>query len=646
MNLTHIARKYYYPVIRISFALAIAFTITRFPLEYIEALTFDARMRLRPAPDLSGNIALVSIDLPTIDKLKRAPNANDHAKFLQFLNEQKPRAVMYLLQPTDVVGGYEDLKSFAQTAEKLPNFYVGVNDVPLKGATEYVTPPPFAKISTVPAPWTSDENLFSLDLVTRRLFLSYQGQSFLHVKLAGLYNPDVLDENKINGRFELLDSKQTFINFRPAGTYPTLSFHRALEGQIDGVDLRDKLVIVGRDLRTTKKDYIRTPYSREINGMTVLEMHGNLFDTLIRNDGINRVPDWFNLVLTSLISIIVLYVVLAMKPTRGLGILAVTLSTFCLFSFVSLWWFGLWIKMAHPLLATFICYYFFIPYRLIVENRRSWEYYQKNRLLTQVEELKTNFLSMMSHDLKTPIARIQGMTDIVLRDPTPLSERQREALSTLGKSSHELLEFVSSILNLGRIESKELRLHLESKDPNQLVQEVVKKSEYLAKSKNIEVSTELEPMFSVPMDVDLMRQVIANLVENAIKYSPENTKILVTTEDKDGRVVIQVADQGQGIPDDEIGHVFSKFYRSKNAKSSEIKGSGLGLYLAKYFVELHKGRISVDSSLHQGTTFTVELPSDLKNGISELPLERSIQAVSRMEKKSAEMKSPEVHAEL
>ena len=612
MGFASIARKLYYPVVRVGFALAIAFTITRFPLDYIESLTYDARMRLRPTPETSDKIALVSVDLPTIDKLQRAPDAKDHTMFLKFLADQKPKAVMYLIQPTELVGAYDELKTFADVAGTVPNFYIGLNDVPLKGATDYKTPPPFDKLTKGPAPSTSDQNLFALDLVTRRMFTSYQGQEFLHIQLARLFNHDINDEENVRGLFNLLGSKQTYVNFHPAGTYPTISFHKAMVGDFSGVNLKDKLVIIGRDLGTTKEDYIRTPFSRDINAMTALEMHANMLDTLILNDGLVRMPDWVNLILTSLISILAVYVVLALKPTRGLVILGITLVSFCLLSYLAFWWAGLWFTMAHPLLATFICYYFFIPYRLIIENRRSWEYYQKNRLLTQVEELKTNFLSMMSHDLKTPIARIQGMTDIVIHDPNPLSDRQREALSTLGKSSNELLDFVSSILNLGRIESKELRLHLESKDPNQLVQDVVHKSEYLAKSKGIEISTELEPMFSVKMDVDLMRQVIANLIENAIKYSPENTKILVTTEDKDGRVVIQVADQGQGIPDDEIGHVFSKFYRSKNAKSSKIKGSGLGLYLAKYFVELHKGSISVDSSLGQGSTFTVELPSDLK----------------------------------
>jgi signal transduction histidine kinase len=246
-----------------------------------------------------------------------------------------------------------------------------------------------------------------------------------------------------------------------------------------------------------------------------------------------------------------------------------------------------------------------------MENRRSWEYYQKNRLLTQVEELKTNFLSMMSHDLKTPIARIQGMTDIVLKDPQPLSNRQKEALLTLNKSSEELLEFVSSILNLGRIESKEIELHIHSRDVNSLLEEVVSKYEYMAKEKNISIITDFEPLFSVKMDVDLMRQVFSNLVENAIKYSPDGSRVMISTEEKTdpagNRVVVQVADQGGGIPDDELPNIFLKFYRSKHAKTSKIKGSGLGLYLAKYFVELHKGSISAESSPGQGSTFTVEL---------------------------------------
>src|SRR6185437_12826309 len=110
---------------------------------------------------------------------------------------------------------------------------------------------------------------------------------------------------------------------------------------------------------------------------------------------------------------------LTLRPGRGLFILALTLGAYTGITWAAFAFFGYWVDYSHPLFAIFICYYFFIPYRLIIENRRSWEYYQRNSLLTQVEELKSNFLRMMSHDLKTPLARIQGMTEVALRDNNP-----------------------------------------------------------------------------------------------------------------------------------------------------------------------------------------------------------------------------------
>ena len=149
---------------------------------------------------------------------------------------------------------------------------------------------------------------------------------------------------------------------------------------------------------------------------------------------------------------------------------------------------------------------------------------------------------------------------------------------------------------------------MQAKDINQILKEVVKKHEFLAKLKHIQLITEFEPLFSLHVDPELIKQVFSNLVENAIKYSPENSKVLVSSEEANGKVIVQVADQGIGIPQDEQANVFMKFFRSKNAKTSPIKGSGLGLYLAKYFVELHHGVITVESSAGMGSTFTVELP--------------------------------------
>ena len=603
--------KHLQTLVRVSFALSIAFILNQFSFDFIESYLYDMRMRLKPVSPMSGHVQTIAIDPKTIDNMNRTPNAADHLKLLTELKEAGVKVVVYLISPGEVVGSYDELVALAHKAEEFPYFMIAISDVwPKSQEANFIPRPPFEKLRAVSAPYTSDLKLAAKDDVTRRMFTSFQGDMLMHPTVAGIYNSDVRDEKNIRGLFKFFASNQVFIDFRPSGTYPRTSFYSAMNGGIDRKRFRGNVVVVGRDIQATVDDYVRTPFSRDVIAMSFLEMHANMLDTMILNSAYVQTPSWISLLITSLISMLTVYVVLLVKPTRGLAILGTAFVSFSIVCFLLFWLGGWWIDMSHPFLSIFVCYYFFIPYRLIIENRKSWEYLQKNRLLTQVEELKTNFLSMMSHDLKTPLARISGMTDVVMGEASTLSDRQRDSVLNIRKSCDELVEFISSILNLGRVESKELKLHLTSKDPNQLLDEVIVKCEYAAKQKNITIQTEFETLFSLKMDVDLIRQVFSNLIENAIKYSPENSRVLVSSEERDGHVVVQIADQGYGIPTDEIGHVFMKFYRSKSAKSSVIKGSGLGLYLAKYFVELHRGRINLDSSLGQGSTFTVELPQN------------------------------------
>ena len=603
--------KHLQTLLRVSFALSIAFILNQFSFDFIESYLYDMRMRLKPVSPMSGHVQTIAIDPKTIDNMNRTPNAADHLKLLTQLKNAGVKVVIYLISPGEVVGSYDELVALAHKAEEFPHFLIAISDVwPRSQDANFIPRPPFEKLKAISAPYTSDLKLAAKDDVTRRMFTSFQNELLMHPSVAALYHPEIREEKNIRGLFKFFASNQVFIDFRPSGTYPRTSFYSAMNGGFSLKQFKGNIVVVGRDIQATVDDYVRTPFSRDVIAMSFLEMHANMLDTMILNSAYVQTPTWLSLLITSLISMLTVYVVLLVKPTKGLLILGAAFVSFSLLCYLLFWWAGLWIDMSHPFLSIFVCYYFFIPYRLIIENRKSWEYLQKNRLLTQVEELKTNFLSMMSHDLKTPLARISGMTEVVLGDATVLSVRQKDAVLNIRKSCDELVEFISSILNLGRVESKELKLHMSSKDPNQLLDEVISKCEYAANQKNISIQTEYETLFSLKMDVDLIRQVFSNLLENAIKYSPENSRVLVSTEERDGYIVVQFADQGNGIPADEISHVFMKFYRSKSAKSSSVKGSGLGLYLAKYFVELHKGRISLDSSYGQGSTFTVELPQN------------------------------------
>lgn len=598
-----------FAILRVALALAISVFIFQIKLDYVESYFYDLRVRLRPAPPATGNVAIVLIDPRTVQDLKGAPEFAHHAHFLDRLRQSGPMAVVYDLKPDELKGPTVDRDAFVKAAGDLPQLKILTDSLEMKGEEGKLRlPPPFDRLVVVSGPKSSDSANFAKDGVTRRFLVEYQGSRTLHVDLASRLNPAVARKENIRGLFSVLGTDQAFINFRPPRSYPIFSFADVLSGLVPAETFRDKIVLLGTDTQVSERDYALTPYSRDVVGMTSAEVHANIIDTLVRNDSPVRSATWLNFLLIAAISILTMNVVFSMKPIRGLLVLGATLLVFASLAGFSFWPFGYWIDMAHPLLAVFLTYYFFIPYRLIIENRRSWEIYQKHRLLTQVEELKTNFISMMSHDLKTPIARIQGMADIIQRDPAPLSNPQREALDTIRQSSDDLLRFINSILQYGKIEAQQIALQLQPKDVNQLVKEVVRKHEFLAKLKKIQILTELETLFPVDVDPELMKQVLSNLVENAIKYSPEETKVLVSTEEKDGALVVQIADQGPGIPGDELPNIFMKFFRSNNAKSSPIKGSGLGLYLAKYFTELHGGRVSVESSYGQGSTFTVELP--------------------------------------
>ena len=594
--------------LRVLFASVVAVFLSQVNLDYLESYLYDLRVRLSGTGAVSGNIEIVLFDQKSVQGLKSDLNATILTELLKRIAAENPRYIVLNIALEELPGTAPAKKELATLAAQMPNVLVTTDELVLKGdESGFSLPAPYEKVKVVSAPKTSDSKIYAKDGVTRRMLISYQGKPLLHAQLAASYNPAVADLQNVRGQFDFAGSTQAYVYFHPARTYPQNSALDVLTEK-DAHTLQDKIVIVGNDTGLRSQEYIQTPYSREITAMTTAEMHANMFDTMILNKAPQLPPRWLNVLITWLISVFTVHVVLLMSPAKGLLVLIGSIGGFSLLAYLSFLAGQVWIGMAAPLLAIFLCYYFFIPYRLIIENRRSWEYYQKNKLLSQVEELKTNFISMMSHDLKTPIARIQGMTDMILADSVQLSPQQREAVDTIKHSSDDLLKFINAILNYGKIESQGVQLNLQSKDINNLLQEVIRKHEFLAKVKRIQIVSELEPMFPVPVDADLMKQVFSNLVENAIKYSPEDTRILVSSEETDTKVVVQVADQGPGIPADELQNIFMKFFRSKNAKSSPIKGSGLGLYLAKYFTELHKGRIFVESSHGNGSTFTVELP--------------------------------------
>lgn len=610
-----------YILIRTILGVIAASVISLLKLDFIESHLYDARVTANAffKTKLKKNdtpISLVFINAQTIQRFQRDPSFKDHLKMLEKLIEDRPKYIIYEFyieneEFSDIKGTDAEKLEFANFLKNHPNILVSTQDIQMRGVTERPSlRAPLDKIELYSMPFSADSKSFGADGVSRRLMFQYQDKSMMQPNIASFYNPEIQNVEKIRGQFYYLDSRQVYINYHSKGSFPSYTFDDVIDSKIPAKTFENRVVIVGSGSEKSIWDYVTTPFSRESTAMTKAELQANQIQTLIDNDAPIKVPTPINIALTILISLLTVYVTLSVTPARGLLILVLTLAGVAFVGFVFFISFGLWLDLAHPFLAIFLCYYFFIPYRLIRENRKSWEYYQKHKLLSEVEELKTNFISMMSHDLKTPIARITGMTEVIYKDPQQLSSHQREALDTIRHSSDDLLKFINAILQYGSIESQGVQLHKQSKDLNQLLADVVKKHQFLANVKKIKIIQELEPMFPTSVDPELIKQVFSNLLENAIKYSPDESTVWVKSREGSDSIIVEFQDEGMGIPPSDLPNIFMKFFRTHTVKTTTIKGSGLGLYLAQYFVELHKGKITVDSSQAKGSKFTVEIPLD------------------------------------
>ncbi|MBT4763281.1 MAG: CHASE2 domain-containing protein [Bdellovibrionaceae bacterium] len=586
-------------VMRVGFAIVISIIISKLNLDFVEGWTYNARVSLQTPQKISDKIKLISI------KQKQTPLLKDLLETLEAIKKQKPDHFVYLADLELLKGNREEKSQFVNFFNENPNFHIST--VPQKKTAQKMGHP-FNKLRTRELHATSDKYSFAKDNVTRRLILTAFNKENIIQTIASNYTNK--SAKSYSGAYKYYDSIQLYFKYLPPKSFSSIAFSDLLSAP-EISDLSNKIIFMGADNEYSSTDYIKSPYSKSRTEYTFLELQATLLNTLLSDSGISRSSPWVNNISIFVVALITVFSVFTLKPITGLYILFATFFTFSSVGYLAFNFFGYWIDMAHSFLAIFLCYYFFIPYRLIKENKKSFEYQEHNKMLSKVEELKTNFMRMMSHDLKTPLARIQGLTDVVTSTSDNLLPQQKDALKSISKSSFELTVFIETILDLSRVESNEVKLQLHSKDINAVLTQVIKKCEFLAKEKNISIITEFEPMFSIKVDESLLKQVFTNLIENAIKYSPADSRILVSSEEFNNQMIIQVADQGKGIDEEEQCHIFDKFFRSRDAKNSTTAGSGLGLYLSKYFVELHKGSIQVDSDENKGSTFTVNLPMNL-----------------------------------
>lgn len=228
------------------------------------------------------------------------------------------------------------------------------------------------------------------------------------------------------------------------------------------------------------------------------------------------------------------------------------------------------------------------------------------RINKALETQKDEFISIASHELKTPITSLKAYTQLLRSLHKRKGDESYETfLLKMEEQVNRLTDLIADLLDVTKIQSGKLMLRPENFDLCELINEVTAEIQHTTNHKIIAKLTKIKPIYA---DRNRIRQVIANLLTNAIKYSPETSLIVVSAKPGRHGVSISVKDEGIGIPEEKKDHVFERFYRVHEDKGNTYPGLGLGLYISKEIVTRHRGKIWVESKEHQGSTFSFILP--------------------------------------
>ena len=412
-----------------------------------------------------------------------------------------------------------------------------------------------------------------------------------------------LAETEIGSSIQELNSflgESKLINFRGAREiFPSVSALDVLQEKVPAEFFKDKIVLVGS--HSVQSHQYQTP----LGLMNRAEILAQIVDNVTEKRWINRLsPLLCSLYLLLVVLIAVGNLVAYPQAVASVFLVWLGLGT----SAFSIWIFDsfyFWLPAFSPLALSLVTYIIILGYQLSQQENQNWRLEQEKQLISELEQLRNNFVSLISHDLKTPIAKIQAICDRLLSGQ--VANEVKEGLLSLRKESSELHRYIQSILQISRLEAGPVQLRRDASDLNEMVENVLAQLKPLFEDRKQTVERQLEPMFSIEVDSVMIQEVVLNLVENAIKYTPDGGQIQVQTQEVEDKVIFSVKDNGPGISKADQEHIFEKFFRGQ-AQLSPIKGTGLGLFLVKYFVELHGGEVFLESEVGKGTRVGFTLP--------------------------------------
>lgn len=253
-------------------------------------------------------------------------------------------------------------------------------------------------------------------------------------------------------------------------------------------------------------------------------------------------------------------------------------------------------------------------------------------------DLERQLIGDVAHELRTPLMAIQATVEAIQDGVFPADE---EHMDTISSETRRLGRLVEALLRLNRLENGTTEIKDEPVDMTELVTDLALTHEALIESSGVTFLTEIDPKIFVRGDRDLLMQAVANLLSNAVRYTPEGGIIALRLHRKDGYASVSVSDTGIGISEEDLNKVFSRFWRADTARTGVGGGLGIGLSLVREVVDQHRGNVSVDSVLGEGSTFTINIPLTDTPGLQELPSQRDARRMAKTAKRELDRQRKE-----
>jgi signal transduction histidine kinase len=244
---------------------------------------------------------------------------------------------------------------------------------------------------------------------------------------------------------------------------------------------------------------------------------------------------------------------------------------------------------------------------------------EANKRLIKMDAIKSDFISNVSHELRTPLTSIMGYSKLLKTEKIgEINDQQKKSLGVIVEESERLTRLINDLLDLSKMEKGKFNLNLSEIDVNEVISEVVETMCTVSEDKCIRIEVKANNIPKVYADRDKIKQILNNLLSNALKFTDLNGSVTIISKEKDNFIEIQVIDTGIGINEDQIPKLFDKFYQVDPSLTKITSGTGLGLSIALHLVDLHKGKIYVKSEVGKGSNFTFTIAKNLKETYSNV----------------------------